>query len=287
MGVAKNTDGSLLQRLPLIFCAATISETSLYPLDLVKTRMQFADKRIGWLATTRQVMMTEGFGIFAGIEPAILRHFIYSTGRVFIYEYLRSSWRKRNGDVEAGFMVKLAMGSVTGGIGQFIASPTDLLKIRMQTDRQKNNPPIYKGVRHCAKSLYCEAGVTGMWRGVGPNVYRAMAVNFGELAIYDIAKRKVMAFTGFPDGVTVHSMAAVISGLTSTLVSCPFDVLKTRMMAGSHTGFLQCLRDTVMVEGGLALYKGFLPTWARLGPWQFIFWVSYERLRHLTGIEGF
>jgi len=287
MSPAKNTGGSLLQRIPLISCAAAISETSLYPLDLVKTRMQFADKKIGWLATTRQVTMMEGFGIFAGIEPAILRHFIYSSARVFIYEYLRSSWRERNGDVEPGFMVKLAIGSITGGIGQFIASPTDLLKIRMQTDMQKNNPPLYKGVRHCAQSLYREAGVLGMWRGVGPNVYRAMAVNFGELAIYDVAKRKVMTFTGIPDGVTVHSMAAVISGLTSTIVSCPFDVVKTRMMAGSHTAFFQCSRDTVMVGGGLALYKGFFPTWARLGPWQFIFWVSYERLRNIAGIEGF
>lgn len=287
MGSPKNADGSLLQRLPLIFCAASVSETSLYPLDLVKTRMQFADTKIGWISTTRQVVKTEGLGIFAGIQPAILRHFIYSTTRIFTYEQLRSSWRERNGDVEPSIMVKLAIGSFTGGFGQFIASPTDLLKIRMQTDRQRHNPPIYKGVRHCAQCAYNEGGVIGMWRGVGPNVYRAMAVNFGELAIYDIAKRKVMAFTGFPDGVTVHSMAAVISGLTSTLCSCPFDVVKTRLMAGSHTGIWRCFRDTVSVEGASALYKGFLPTWARLGPWQFIFWVTYERLRYYAGIEGF
>jgi len=236
MGVKRKTDGSLVQRLPLIICAASISETSLYPLDLVKTRMQFADKKIGWLATTKQVMKVEGLGIFAGIEPAILRHFIYSSVRVFVYEHLRSLCMK-NGDIEASFTAKLAIASFTGGFGQLIASPTDLVKIRMQTDRQTNNPPIYRGVCHCSQSLWREAGIIGMWRGVGPNVYRAIAVNFGELAFYDVAKRKVMGITGLPDGVTVHSIAAVISGLTSTICSCPFDVIKTRLMAGSHTSF--------------------------------------------------
>ena len=30
-----------------------------------------------------------------------------------------------------------------------------------------------------------------------------------------------------------------------------------------------------------ALYKGFMPVWLRLAPWQIIFWTSYEQLRKL------
>jgi len=287
MGVRKTSEGSVLKRLPLIGCAAAISETCTYPIDLVKTRMQFAETRIGWLGTTVQVLKTEGGWIFAGIEPAVMRHFVYSAARVYIYEHLRSAYRDRHGDSDAGFVVKLAMGSIAGGLGQFIASPTDLLKIQMQTDRQRNNPPLYRGIRHCAQSVYSQAGLIGMWRGVGPNVYRAMAVNFGELAFYDLAKKKVMETTGWADGLAVHSIAGILSGLTSTICSCPFDVVKTRLMAGSHSGVLQCFQDTAREEGILALYKGFLPTWARLGPWLLIFWVSYEKLRYLAGIEGF
>jgi solute carrier family 25 uncoupling protein 27 len=40
-------------------------------------------------------------------------------------------------------------------------------------------------------------------------------------------------------------------------------------------------------EGPLALYKGFVPGWLRLGPWQLTFWVSYEQLRIATGLGGF
>ena len=35
------------------------------------------------------------------------------------------------------------------------------------------------------------------------------------------------------------------------------------------------------------MYKGFLPTWARLAPWQLAFWTSYEQIRRLGGLQPF
>lgn len=47
-----------------------------------------------------------------------------------------------------GFAGKLLSGAAAGGIGQFIASPTDLVKVRLQTDR---GGQLYRGVWpvHC------------------------------------------------------------------------------------------------------------------------------------------
>lgn len=39
------------------------------------------------------------------------------------------------------------------------------------------------------------------------------------------------------------------------------------------------LFQTVKAEGPLALYKGFIPTWLRLGPWNIIFFVTFEQLK--------
>jgi len=278
-----------LLKLPLINASSMVSETVTFPIDLCKTRMQFAQgtKHVSFFQAASGVLKHEGpSGFFSGIQPAILRHWVYSAARIWLYEYFREKMSPAGGG-EPGFATKFAIGGLAGGVGQFIASPTDLLKIRMQTDRQKNNPPKYNGIRHCFSSVYAEAGFIGMWRGVGPNVYRAAAVNFGEIAAYDLCKRQVLVTTQWEDGPAVHSLAAVLSGLSSTIMSCPFDVMKTRLMAGSHTGFISCLTDTVKKEGFMALYKGFFPTWSRLGPWQFCFWVTYEKLRHLSGLEGF
>ena len=48
-----------------------------------------------------------------------------------------------------------------------------------------------------------------------------------------------------------------------------------------------CFQKVVRNEGPLALYKGFLPGWARLGPWQLVFWVSYEQIRVAMGYGSF
>lgn len=37
--------------------------------------------------------------------------------------------------------------------------------------------------------------------------------------------------------------------------------------------------QTVRHEGVMALYRGFIPTWLRMGPWNIIFFITYERLK--------
>jgi len=39
----------------------------------------------------------------------------------------------------------------------------------------------------------------------------------------------------------------------------------------------------VRTEGVLALYKGFIPNWLRLGPWNIIFFMTYEQLKKFWG----
>lgn len=74
--------------------------------------------------------------------------------------------------------------------------------------------------------------------------------------------------------------------------SVPFDVIKTRLMnQHSHerlyTGAVDCLIKTVRHEGAGALYKGFLPTYSRLAPWQLVFFLCFERLNRLVVGESF
>ena len=54
-----------------------------------------------------------------------------------------------------------------------------------------------------------------------------------------------------------------------------------------YKGIIDCFTKTIKNEGPLALYKGFMPVWLRLAPWQIIFWTSYEQLRKLNGKMGF
>lgn len=181
---------------------------------------------------------------------------------------------------------------------QVVASPADLIKVRMQADGRllsQGLQPRYRGVYEALKIILRTEGLGGLWQGVVPNVQRAFLVNMGELACYDHVKRIIIQNQVCDDNIYAHTLASIMSGLSATTLSCPADVVKTRMMnqsAGKESEVMyrnsfDCLVKTARGEGVRALWKGFFPTWARLGPWQFVFWVSYEKLRHIAGLSSF
>lgn len=181
---------------------------------------------------------------------------------------------------------------------QLVASPADLVKVRMQADGRlvsQGLQPRYTGPLDALHKIIHTEGFKGLWRGVVPNVQRAFLVNMGELACYDHAKHFVINNHIANDNIFAHTLASMMSGLSATTISCPADVVKTRMMNQAfneggkfkYKNSYDCLVNTVRYEGVRALWKGFFPTWARLGPWQFVFWVSYEEFRLIAGLPSF
>lgn len=180
-----------------------------------------------------------------------------------------------------------------------VASPADLVKVRMQADSRTASQCLqrrYSGPFDALNKIVRTEGFGGLWKGVFPNVQRAFLVNMGELACYDHAKRFMIQNHISEDNMYAHSLASIMSGVSATALSCPADVVKTRMMNEAavsnkerllYRSSYDCLVKTVKIEGLKALWKGFFPTWARLGPWQFVFWVSYEKLRQIAGLSSF
>ena len=66
----------------------------------------------------------------------------------------------------------------------------------------------------------------------------------------------------------------------------PHTYFKSSLRCGLHTVFTKCWmklsrgKTQVQSEGLLALYKGFFPAFARMGPWNVIFFLVYEKLQH-------
>jgi solute carrier family 25 uncoupling protein 27 len=114
----------------------------------------------------------------------------------------------------------------------------------MQADGRRvilGEAPRYRGLTHALTTIVRKDGVSGLWRGVGPNAQRAALVNCGELAAYDQAKTMVLGY-GLQDGLGAHTVASVLSGLSATLFSCPADVVKTRMMNEERQGTVNLYR---------------------------------------------
>ncbi|XP_022733993.1 mitochondrial uncoupling protein 3 [Durio zibethinus] len=293
-------------KILLTSLSAMVAEASTFPIDLTKTRLQLHGESQSLSSSSRrptnalrvasEIVREQGvLSLYKGLSPAILRHLFYTPIRIVGYENLRNSV---SSDRSLSLSSKAFVGGISGVIAQFVASPADLVKVRMQADGRlvsRGLQPRYKGSFDALKKIVTMEGFGGLWKGVFPNVQRAFLVNMGELACYDHAKRFVINNQISDDNIYAHTLASIMSGLSATMLSCPADFVKTRMMnqaVGKEGNVLyknsyDCLVKTVKVEGLTALWKGFFPTWARLGPWQFVFWVSYEKFRKIAGLSSF
>ncbi|KAJ6827917.1 mitochondrial uncoupling protein 3 [Iris pallida] len=291
-----------INKIALSSLSAASAEFSTFPIDTIKTRLQL-QVRHGIIGSSRRPSVRSvasdiwarggALGFYSGLSPAVVRHLFYTPIRIVGYEHLRHA----GGDSVLG---KALSGGVSGVLAQIVASPADLIKVRMQADSgllSQGLQPRYSSIFDALRKIIRTEGILGFWRGVLPNVQRAFLVNMGELTCYDQAKHFIIDHGICGDNIFSHTLASVASGLCATALSCPADVIKTRMMNQSagreessramYKGSYDCLVKTVKFEGTMTLWKGFLPTWARLGPWQFVFWVTYEKLRHVSGLSSF
>ena len=221
------------------------------------------------------------------------RHVVYSGVRLTLYEVLRREAGARRGRGEVGLADRVGMGMFCGAVGQFCASPADLIKVQLQTEgkrRLQGEAPRFSGAWDALRTVVRVGGAAALWKGAVPNVQRAALVNLGDLTTYDQVKTALVNDAGWDTGHwTTHLAASVCSGLAAAMAGTPADVVKTRMMnqpVGErwYRGATDCLVKTVSQEGVMSLYKGFLPCWLRMAPWSLTFWLTFEKLRTLTRV---
>ncbi|OWM89527.1 hypothetical protein CDL15_Pgr024275 [Punica granatum] len=286
-------------KILLTSLSAAVAETATFPIDLTKTRLQLHGESLSASRPTTafrvaaEILRRQGpLGLYQGLSPAIIRHLFYTPIRIVGYETQRNAAGEGSGGA-LSLPGRALIGGISGVIAQVVASPADLVKVRMQADGRllsQGIQPRYSGPFDAFSKIIQSEGMGGLWKGVVPNAQRAFLVNMGELACYDQAKRFIIRAHIAEDNIYTHTLASIMSGLSATALSCPADVVKTRMMnqyKAMYSSSYDCLVKTVQIEGLRALWKGFFPTWARLGPWQFVFWVSYERFRNLAGLSSF
>ncbi|XP_065198960.1 mitochondrial uncoupling protein 4-like [Sycon ciliatum] len=302
-------------KMTLSVTASIVAETVTFPLDLTKTRLMIQGER-GKLAkstsagaqppTAYRGMMKTAIGIaseegvlklWQGVTPALLRHCVYAS-RLPFYEVFREKMSKRDAGTVTPVWKCAIAGMAAGCLAQFLASPNDLVKVRMQMEGRRlleGKEPRVRGVWHAYSTIVKLDGVRGLWKGWVPNVQRAALVNMGDLTTYDSVKHRLLESTSLQDNAVTHAIASGCSGLVAAVVSTPADVVKTRMMnqpvvdgrGTLYSSSADCLLQTVRQEGFFALYKGFLPIWYRMAPWSLTFWLSYEQVRKMSGVPSF
>jgi len=302
-----SSNDTMAKKYAMSVMAASVAESVTYPLDLTKTRLQLQGevasgelnfKYKGMIRTAFGIVKEEGLlMLWRGMLPALYRHAIYTGIRMTAYEEIRNELQRTD---KNGFPLwkKVVAGMTAGGVGQLVASPTDLIKTQIQMEgkrRLQGKPPRVKGMTDAFQKIVKQGGIAGLWRGCWPNVQRAALVNLGDLSTYDTIKRKLLKNTNLKDNSVTHCLSSACAGLVGAIMGTPADVVKARIMNqptdknGKGTLYkssFDCLAKTIKHEGFFALYKGFLPCWLRMAPWSLTFWLSFEKIRKFFGAKS-
>ncbi|KAF4537290.1 Mitochondrial dicarboxylate transporter [Lasiodiplodia hormozganensis] len=264
-----------------------------HPLDLSMPCAAQSPSLAHTLLMFVHVAKTDGVtGLYRGLSASLLRQITYSTTRFGIYEQLKTSMTTPTSTPSMPTLI--ALSSASGFLGGIVGNPADVLNVRMQHDAAL--PPAnrrnYKNAIDGLIRMTREEGAKSLFRGVWPNSMRAVLMTASQLASYDGFKRMILEYTPLKDGLGTHFAASFAAGFVATTVCSPVDVIKTRVMSahGESKSLAKLLVDINRIEGFGWMFRGWVPSFIRLGPHTiatFLFLEQHKKIyRKLKGIES-
>ncbi|KAM0269370.1 hypothetical protein ACHAPA_004304 [Fusarium lateritium] len=260
----------------------------------VRLQMRTGNAPKNMVGTFVHILRSDGpLGLYSGISASLLRQMTYSTVRFGVYEEVKTRLTRRNEGRDPSFMTLVALAAGSGFVGGIAGNFADVLNVRMQHDaalppaERRNYRHAFDGMVRMAR----EEGPKSMFRGWLPNSGRAMFMTAGQLASYDVSKSLLLKYTPMEDNLKTHFTASFIAGLVAATITSPIDVIKTNVMSSTNDhNLLHLIRDIHRKHGVMWMFKGWVPSFLRLGPQTictFVFLEMHRKAyRKLQGLEN-
>lgn len=257
----------------------------MYPLDVVKTRLQL-QKGTATAGGPNYTSMTdvfktmikqEGFGsLYRGILSPILAEAPKRAIKFTCNEQYKKLLAGKDGKLHHTWQ-HVAAGALAGMTEAFANCPFEVVKVRMQS---RENIALFKSTPQAAMLILKHEGLAGIYQGLEPQLWRNAVWNGAYFSIINIVKNSLPASKDGND-IWRSFIAGTIAGGVATTLNTPFDVVKSRMQKGRvdptvPKWALPYLVKIFKEEGFTALFKGYVPRMLRLGPGGGIMIVAFD-----------
>ncbi|KAJ3058658.1 mitochondrial aspartate-glutamate transporter agc1, partial [Rhizoclosmatium hyalinum] len=268
--------------------AGAIGATFVYPIDLVKTRMQ--NQRAKVVGETvyknswdcfKQVLKNEGFvGLYSGLLPQLVGVAPEKAIKLTVNDFVRRSLANKDGSINLG--PEILAGCMAGGSQVIFTNPLEIVKIRLQVQGEvarKTGAPK-KGAVQIIRGL----GLFGLYKGVAACLLRDVPFSGIYFPVYAHLKKDV--FHEGKDGKKLAIgellVSGAIAGIPAAYLVTPADVIKTRLQVAArsgettYNGLFDAARKIMAEEGPKAFFKGGVARVLRSSPQFGVTLASYE-----------
>jgi solute carrier family 25 protein 42 len=258
--------------------AGLVGQSSTYPLDILRRRMQVssADVYRSITGAFLHILRTEGLrkGLYKGLSMNWIKGPISVAISFSTNDAMKQLLRRVNDDTEADLSSSARYGeiknttpvevAVAGGlaaaVSKTVAAPLDMVKLLSQI-----NPKVSFGIpqlRSTASRIVQSHGVSALWTGNTAAVLRVVPFSAITFLTFDrfelLCMRRLHRDTDF----VCQFLAGSAAGCTAATLTYPFDLLRARMARHwqHYTGYSAALKEIVQREGYAALFTGLKPT---------------------------
>ncbi|EDO42462.1 predicted protein [Nematostella vectensis] len=277
-------------RFSLGSVAGATGATAVYPIDLVKTRMQNqravleAEKVYkNSIDCFFKVVRNEGpIGLYRGLLPQLLGVSPEKAIKLTTNDFVRGIFSDDDGFISLPY--EIVAGGCGGAAQVMFTNPLEIVKIRLQVAGE--TPGRQVTAWQCVKEL----GFGGLYRGARACFLRDIpfsAIYFPSYAHF----KMYFADENGHNGALGLFGSAMLAGVPAAALVTPADVIKTRLQVkarqGQQTyrGVMDAFSKILKEEGGIALWKGSLARVLRSSPQFGVTLLTYELLQRLFNVD--
>ncbi|CAH0559012.1 unnamed protein product [Brassicogethes aeneus] len=279
-------------RFSLGAIAGAVGATAVYPIDLVKTRMQ--NQRTGSfigevmyrnsMDCFRKVIRHEGvFGLYRGLVPQLMGVAPEKAIKLTVNDFVRDKFYDKNGNI--ALYGEIISGACAGGSQVIFTNPLEIVKIRLQVAGE-----IAGGEKVRAWPVVKELGLLGLYKGARACLLRDVPFSAIYFPAYAHTKASLADESGYNHPLTLL-LAGAIAGIPAASLVTPADVIKTRLQvvarAGqtTYSGVMDATRKIYAEEGFRAFWKGAVARVFRSSPQFGVTLLTYEVLQRMLYID--
>ncbi|KAG7211500.1 hypothetical protein KM043_010769 [Ampulex compressa] len=167
--------------------AGGISQSSIYPLEVLKTRLALrkTGEFSGMVDAAKKIYRQGGLrSFYRGYVPNLIGILPYAGIDLAVYETLKNSYlRTHDKSEQPAFWVLLLCGTASSTAGQVCSYPLALVRTRLQAEISPDKSPnTMLGV---FKDILSREGVRGLYRGLTPNFLKVAPAVSISYVVYE------------------------------------------------------------------------------------------------------
>ncbi|XP_066927261.1 mitochondrial adenyl nucleotide antiporter SLC25A24-B-like [Clytia hemisphaerica] len=176
--------------------AGIISQTSIYPMEVIKTRLALGKtgQYKNLVDCAKTILRTDGVrGFYKGLIPSLIGVVPYAGIDLCIYETLKVKWLNTHNEPNPGVLVLLLCGTTSSTCGMLASYPLALVRTKLQA--QTNNPKFTglraDGMVDMIQTIVRQNGYSGLYRGLLPNFMKVAPAVSISYVVYENVRREL------------------------------------------------------------------------------------------------